>query len=215
MTSWRLMFAVTAVLALLVALARLGNDPATDTATWDASRAAGFVAYLLLWLAVTSGAALHLRYRVILSMGWLLELHRGASALGLSLTVAHVLALLVDTERFRVVDAFVPFTTDYRPFDVGLGTLAAWLVVVVLASTAATPALSRAAWKRLHFLSYPAYALALWHGVSAGTDSSAAAATLTYAATAAVAAAVSAARVFGRGWTEAGFDSGSAPAGRA
>ena len=39
------------------------------------------------------------------------------------------------------------------------------MLVAVLASTAVSARLPYAAWRNLHFLSFPAYALALLHGI--------------------------------------------------
>ena len=78
-----------------------------------------------------------------------------------------------------------------------------WLTVAVLGSTALSARMRYAAWRNLHFLSFPAYVLALLHGLTSGTDGSAPLALVIYASTASFVAAMLVARVLGRGWVAA------------
>lgn len=200
--SWRLALLVSAGLVAGIALGRATQDPDTGTTTWDASRAAGFAAYALLTASLLSGMALHLRYRPRNApLTWLLEGHRICSALSLSFVAGHVFALLLDpVVHFSPVDAFVPLAAPYRPLQAGLGTLGLWLLVAVLASTGLAGRLPYAAWRNVHYLSFPAWALALIHGITAGTDSNATVALGVYAGTAAAVAAMLVVRIVGRGW---------------
>ena len=202
---WRIGAFATAALLVSVAVARMAQDPQSGTATWDASRAAGFASYLLLWAATVSGIGLHLRYRPVAGpLTWVLESHRMLSVLALSFLASHVVALVLDpVVSFPVVDAVVPFTSGYRPVQVGLGVLGQWLLLVVLASTAFATAMSWAAWRSFHYLAFPCYVLALVHGVTAGSDSSSFPAVMIYAVTAGSVGALLVARMLGRGWTEA------------
>jgi methionine sulfoxide reductase heme-binding subunit len=203
--SWRVGAVVAAALIGGVVLARLLQDPGTGTSTWDASRAAGFTAYLLLWASAMAGMSLHLRLRPAGGpMTWLLEAHRVTSTLALSFVAAHVVALLLDpVVRFSVLDALVPFTSSYRTVQVGLGALSQWLLLIVLASTAFATALPWRAWRNVHYLSFPCYLLALVHGIVAGSDSGNTAALIVYAGTASAVAALAVARSFGRDWVPA------------
>jgi sulfoxide reductase heme-binding subunit YedZ len=204
--SWRISALVAVGLVAGVALSRIVQDPDSGTSTWDAARAAGFAGYLLLWAAVLSGMALHLRYRPAGSaLAWTLELHRICSSLGLSFVAGHVFALLVDpVVHFSIVDVAVPFTAGYRPVQVGLGTVTLWLLALILASTAFAARIPYGAWRNLHYLSFPAYALALVHGITSGSDTSQPVALGIYACTAAAIAGVLVARLAGRGWVESG-----------
>ena len=203
--SWKVTAALAAAMAFVVVVARLIQDPQAGTATWDASRAAGFVAYLLLWLSTVTGIGLHLHWRPAgASSNVLLESHRITSVLGLSFVFAHVLAIVLDpVVRFSVLDALVPFTSTYRPLQVGAGTLAQWMFIAVLTSTAAAGSTRWSTWRNVHYLSFPCYALALLHGLTAGSDSAAPVALLVYASTASVIAALCVARLFGRDWVPA------------
>ena len=103
-----------------------------------------------------------------------------------------------------MLDVTVGASSSYRPLQVTFGALTMWLMVAILASTAISSRIPYGAWRNLHFLSFPAYALALLHGITAGTDASSPLALIIYASTASAVAAMLVARVLGRGWVAAG-----------
>lgn len=191
------------VAAVVVARLQQGGD--SGTASWDASRASGFVGYLLLWLSVATGIGAHMRFRSRWASGTLLlEVHRITSVLALAFVAAHVLGLLLDpVVHFAPIDGFVPFTSAFRPVQVGLGTVAEWLLVIILATTALAGRMPYTTWRQFHLLSFPCYALAVAHGVTSGTSSDDAPALTLYALTAGVVAALAVARIAGRGWVVA------------
>jgi predicted ferric reductase len=204
--SWKVSLAVAIAVTLGILAGRLAQDPDSGTASWDGLRAAGFLAYLLLWFGLVSGMAVHMRYRPgPLAMTWLLEAHRMSSALSIAFVAGHVVGVIVDpTISFSVLDVTVGVTSSYRPLQVAFGALALWLSVAVLASTALSASMRYVTWRNLHYLSFPAYIAALLHGLTAGTDAGAPLSLVVYASTASFAAAMVVARVFGRGWVAAG-----------
>lgn len=201
--SWRACGLVAALLVGLISGARLTQDPNTGTASWDATRAAGFAGYLLLWASVVTGTALHMRWRLGgAALTWTLETHRMASALGLAFALGHVWGLLIDPViRFQPWDATVPLMSDYRPLQVGFGIVALWLIIGVLVTTALVSCMPYRWWRLSHYLSFPAYVLALLHGITAGTDSGDSRAVALYAGTASLLAGALVWRIAGRGWT--------------
>lgn len=203
--SWKLSAIVLVALVTGVGFARIAEDSNTGTATWDAARAAGFSTYLLLWLSVVSGISVHMRYRIANGpLSVVLESHRAASVLALAFLGVHVAALLIDpVVTFSPVDALVPLTSSYRPLQVGLGAVAEWLLVIVLVSTAFAGSMRWSLWRNLHMLAFPAWVLALAHGLTSGSDSGAPVALLIYATSASLVAALAVARLLGRGWIAA------------
>ncbi len=203
--SWKLAALVGMGVTVGIVLGRMTQDPDVGTSSWDGLRAAGFAAYLCLWFSVCSGIAVHMRFRFgPVAMTWLLEAHRMSSVLSLSFVAGHITGLLIDpTIAFSVLDVTTGLTSSYRPLQVAFGALAMWTLVAVLASTALSGRIPYGWWRNLHFLSFPAYALALLHGLTAGTDASSQAALAIYASTASVVAALLVARVLGRGWVGA------------
>ena len=203
--SWRISGLVALGLVAGILLSRATQDPDVGTASWDGLRAAGFASYLCLWFATCTGIAVHTHLRPgPFPPTWVLEAHRMSSTLSLSFLAGHLVGLLVDpTVGFSVVDVLVGASSSYRPLQVTLGATAAWLLVAVLGSTALSARLPYGTWRNLHFLSFPAYVLALLHGVTAGTDSSAPVALILYASTAAFVAALLVVRMLGRRWLTA------------
>lgn len=129
---------------------------------WITSRAAGTTAFLALTLDMVFG--------LFISTGaadrWIprartVEIHRWLSTVSLSLTAVHALALL--GARFDILELTVPFITDVRPFTVGLGVLAAWAAVAVHVSFDWRKRLGNKTWRRLHYVSFAAFAAAVVH----------------------------------------------------
>ncbi|HET7737065.1 MAG TPA: hypothetical protein VFK32_00685, partial [Tepidiformaceae bacterium] len=118
-----------------------------------------------------------------------------------SFLLAHVLALCLDpVVDFSPQTVVMPLTSEYRPVQVALGSVALLLLAVVLASTALAARFSYHAWHRIHLLSFPAFTLALTHGLTAGTDTAHPFATAIYAATAASIVMLLVLRVAGPAW---------------
>lgn len=180
-----------ALLLVLDALAvRLGlADGAlprlSGTSAWLLSRAAGVTAYLALALDVIFGLLVSTRAADRwIPRGRTVELHRWLSTVALSLTGVHAVALLADRFiRFDVLDLLVPFVSSYRSLAVGLGVLAAYAALLVHASFGWRKRLGPRTWRRLHALSFAAFAGALVHGLLAGSDRGAPAVQLLYAVT--------------------------------
>lgn len=142
---------------------------------WFVARAAGFVALLAASVTVALGAggssSPHADRRILAQL-----VHRSAAVLTLAMLGLHAVLLIAD----QYVDvsargALVPFTAGYRGYALGLGTLAVYGFVVVAATGAlrgrlASSAGASRAWRVVHLSAYAAWALAMTHGVLAGTD---------------------------------------------
>lgn len=142
------------------------------TAAWSIARASGITAFLALSLDVVFGLFVSTRAAdPLLPRASSTELHRWLSSVALSLTATHLVALLVDPfVGYDVLDLLVPLASGYRPVAVGLGVLAAWGALVVHGSFALRKRLGPKTWRRLHFASFAVYAMALLHGLLAGSD---------------------------------------------
>jgi DMSO/TMAO reductase YedYZ heme-binding membrane subunit len=140
--------------------------------TWEAARAGGFIAYVLLTLAVSAGLVLRNRWqtarwpRIVTN-----EVHGYLSLLALVFIVVHVAAVLVDPfTRFRLSEVLVPLASHYRPLWMGLGTVALYLLLAVWISSRLRQRISYKVWRGIHVLAYGVYAAATVHGVGTGTD---------------------------------------------
>jgi sulfoxide reductase heme-binding subunit YedZ len=100
------------------------------------------------------------------------DTHRFLALLGLGVIALHGLALVFDrTVHLTPAALLVPGASPYRPLPVGIGVLAAELMVVVYASFALRRRIGIRNWRRLHWATYAIFAAATAHGLAAGTDS--------------------------------------------
>jgi sulfoxide reductase heme-binding subunit YedZ len=147
----------------------LTDDPRLS---WHIVRAAGLTAYALLTASTVWG--LFLSSHII--KNWTpgpvsLLLHAAVSWLAVALGAVHAGALLFDTYYpYTVRDVLVPFVGPYRPFAVGLGIVAAWLIFGITISFSFRRLIGQRAWRWLHYTSYVAFALVTVHSFLSGTD---------------------------------------------
>ena len=148
---------------------------------WYLARATGLVALIAFTVSTMLGAlasTAHGRKSTTqLDRRFLQQMaHRSAAVTGLVMLLAHTTFIVVDSfVNVSVSGALVPFTAGYRPLAVGLGTLAVYSIVSVAVSGAMRGRLAtsdRAArrWRAVHLLAYVGWALAMGHGILAGTD---------------------------------------------
>jgi predicted ferric reductase len=147
---------------------------AEPKAYWYLARAGAFVAYGLLWLAMALGLAITNK----LARAWpggptAFDLHQHLSLLGLAAALFHALILLGDRYiGYTLPQILLPFAAaGYRPLWVGLGQLGLYGLAVVALSFYVRRRIGPRAWRRLHFLSFAVFGLALAHGLASGTDS--------------------------------------------
>jgi sulfoxide reductase heme-binding subunit YedZ len=140
-------------------------------ATWYFARSAGTVAYLLLSSSVLLGVLLAGKARLQWPRFAVEEVHRFLAILTGVFVVLHGGSLLLDTVvRIGLGNELIPFTSPYRPLAVGLGVCAAELVAAVGITNALRGRIPYRAWRKLHYLTLPAWLLASLHVVLAGTD---------------------------------------------
>ena len=138
---------------------------------WYFARSAGIVAYLLLASSVFLGVLLAGRGKTRWPRFAVEEVHRFLAILTGVFVALHGGSLLLD----KVVPTglgqeLVPFTSSYRPVAVGLGVTAMELLAAVGISNRYRRSIPHAVWRKLHYLTLPAWLLASLHGVLAGTD---------------------------------------------
>lgn len=141
-------------------------------ALWYLGRGSGLVSLLLLTVVVVLGIAARSGEPFLgLPRFAVTAVHRSSSLLAVAFLLLHVGTLLFDPyAQLNVVDLVLPFEGAYRPFWLGLGTLAADLIVAVVVTSLLRHRLGARAWRAVHWLAYAAWPLALAHGLGVGTD---------------------------------------------
>lgn len=144
-----------------------------DRLPWYATRLLGLLAYLVI-----AGSAI---YGLLLSTGILdaiahrsvsFTLHQDLSAIGLGLAMLHAAMLTLDRSvPYTVAEVLIPFSGPYRPVWVGIGQLALYLTIVVVASFSLRRRIGQKRWRTLHYVAFLAFLAATAHGLMAGTDS--------------------------------------------
>jgi len=146
----------------------------TDPILWFANRGTGVVLVALLTLSMVIGVVSTVRAS---SPRWprfaTQALHRNISLLTVALLAVHVSTAVIDEfVPIRWYDAFIPITAQYMPLWLGMGALALDLMVAVVITSLIRDRLGHRSWRAVHVLIYPAWGLAVLHGVGIGTDSS-------------------------------------------
>ena len=139
---------------------------------WIVLRAAGIGAYVMLFLSVAWGlVGTTSLFNKAVSKPTSILVHQFMSTVGLLLLAGHLALLSVhDYMPFSLSELFVPMESEFRPVAVTLGIIAMYAIVVVMAASWVRRPLGTTWWRRTHLLAVPAFALALMHGVLAGTD---------------------------------------------
>ena len=141
-------------------------------ALWYATRATGLVTMLLLTASVllgllTSGRFGGASWPRFLTVG----LHRNLSLLVLVFLALHVGTTVADTfVSIPLTAAFIPFTSSYKAFWLGLGAVALDLLIALVATSLIRNRLGLRAWRWVHWAAYLCWPVALAHGLGAGTD---------------------------------------------
>lgn len=154
--------------ALAVGLATPGLLQ-VENPTWAMTRAAGLVAFALLWLSVMLGLLQSTGY---FRMAGVVDLHAFVSVWGLYATVSHVVVLLFDRHSpYTLVEILNPFASRVSPVLNGIGGIALYIAVGVSVTTYFRKEIGAKAWRAIHLTSLAAFLFALLHGLLLGTDS--------------------------------------------
>jgi len=142
---------------------------------WYLSRAAGFVALTILWVAMALGLGITNKMaRLWPGAPAAFAIHEYVSLLGLAFALYHALVLMGDHfVDFSLPRLLAPFSIAYETFWVGLGQLAFYAWIIVVLSFYVRKSIGPKVWRAIHYVNFATYLMGLSHGVFSGTDSSA------------------------------------------
>lgn len=149
--------------------AALGTN---SQALWYMTRGFGLIDLVLLTATLVMGVTQVVRFaRPGLPRFVVSALHKNISLLAVVLLAVHVITAVLDTYvSISIIDVFVPFVGNYRPFWLGLGALALDLVIALVISSLLRERLGHRAWKALHWAAYLCWPVAIAHGLGIGSD---------------------------------------------
>ncbi len=142
------------------------------SAAWYLARGSGVTSLVLFSVVVALGIASRAGRPVAgLPRFAVQAVHRSAALLAVAFLGIHIATLLVDPyAQLNLADVLVPFVASYRPFWLGLGTLALDLMVAVVVTSLLRDRIGARAWKAVHWTAYAAWPVAVLHGLGTGTD---------------------------------------------
>ena len=157
--------------------------------TWHIARGTGLAAYVLLFLITGGGLALSLQLIPLKARAGFLGLHRTTSIAAAIMLLLHGSILIFDRHvAFSLADVWVPFWASQKTLEMATGIIAFYTLVALVFTSlrSVMKAIGFENWRFTHYLAFPCYVLALYHGVMLGTDSSAPAIRILYQSTASI-----------------------------
>jgi predicted ferric reductase len=140
--------------------------------TWYVTRAAGLIAYLLLWLSTAWGLAVSSKILDrVLHRSFTYDFHQFISLLALGFLGLHLVVLLGDKYLpFNVFQILLPVFSPYRPVWVAIGGLSMYLSILVTVTYYLRGRIGMKAFRSIHLLSLVGYLGATVHSLFSGTD---------------------------------------------
>jgi sulfoxide reductase heme-binding subunit YedZ len=142
---------------------------------WYAARAGGVAAYVLLTLNVAIGLLMTGKKRMKHWPRFALEdVHRFTGLLTGTFVVLHIATVAIDSYLpFSPLSLAVPFISTYRPIWIGLGIVAAELLLALaITNHYRNMTLSYQTWRRWHYVNFAVWTAATFHSIGSGTDRS-------------------------------------------
>ena len=139
---------------------------------WYATRGAGAMTLILLTGSVALGVMAAAKPA---SAAWprfaSAALHRNLALMSLAFLGLHIVTAAIDPfTHLGWLVAVVPFSSYYRTFYLGLGTLAFDLLLAVAITSALRSRLGQGVWRAVHWTVYAAWPIGLLHGLGTGSD---------------------------------------------
>jgi methionine sulfoxide reductase heme-binding subunit len=139
---------------------------------WYATRGLGLTLLVVLTATVVLGVVTSARWSERRLPGFVTaDLHRKLSLIAVGLLLAHIATTLLDPyAHISLRDAVVPVGASYRPVWLGLGVVAAEILLAVAASSMLRRRVGPFAWRLIHWTAYAAWPPAVIHGLGTGSD---------------------------------------------
>lgn len=139
---------------------------------WYASRAAGLVAFALLYISIFLGLTLRIPLlRKIFKPIYAMNIHCWISLQATLLALLHGGILAFDKFlNLSIADLFVPFVSSYEPILLPLGILSFYLMIMLVVTSYMRKYISQKLWRITHFSNIILYIIVVIHAAGLGTD---------------------------------------------
>jgi methionine sulfoxide reductase heme-binding subunit len=151
----------------------IAASAANPSPLWFATRGAGIMALVCLTGVVILGIATSLRVTGQRSPRFVIAaLHRNFALFTIVLLAVHITTSVLDPfAGIRPIDAVIPFAGAYRTFWLGLGVLAAEVLLAVTVTSLLRGHIGPRVWRVIHWSAYASWPVAVVHGLGTGSDS--------------------------------------------
>jgi len=141
-------------------------------ALWYFTRGFGAAALVMLTLVTVLGVLTSVRWTPPRVPRFVVDgLHRNVALASIVFIAVHVVTAVSDGfAPIGWLDAVIPLRSEYRPVWLGLGAVAADLLLAVGITSIARLRLGHRAWRLVHWLAYACWPIALVHGIGTGSD---------------------------------------------
>ena len=141
---------------------------------WYVTRATGLVSLVMMTVAVLLGLLVTANFTSARWPRYLTRgLHQNVSMVVLVFLALHIAATVLDTyTSISLAAAFIPFASSYKAAWLSLGAIALDLLIALTVTSLVRGRLGYRAWRRLHWLAYACWPVAVAHGLGIGTDRS-------------------------------------------
>lgn len=154
-------------------IAGTSANSTVSSVPWYVTRAAGLVAYGLMFLVVMLGIGMTAGYiykYINPVKAWVVHKYL-ALALGIAL-LTHIIALSLDKfVNFKWAEILIPFYSTYKPLYLSLGILGLYILLIIIFTSLFFRLKYKRTWRGIHYAVYFLFTLSLIHGLFIGTDS--------------------------------------------
>lgn len=142
---------------------------------WYFTRAAGLMAFLLLYITIFLGLAVRTPVlRKIIKPFYSFSIHRWLSLQALTFVLIHSLSLLFDKfYTLSLRDIFIPFafsSDTLNPLLVALGIIGFYLMVILVITSYGRRFMNQKLWRLIHSINITLYIIVIIHSFYLGTD---------------------------------------------
>ncbi len=139
---------------------------------WYATRGLGIATLIVLTITVVLGVVTAVRWTGESTPAFVAaDLHRNLSLVAMCLLAAHIVTTVLDPfAHISVRDVIIPVGAAYRPVWLGLGVVAAEVMVAVAVTSLLRERVGARMWRLIHWAAYASWPLAVVHGLGTGSD---------------------------------------------
>ena len=139
---------------------------------WYITRATGLVSIVLLTGTMALGLLSAVRFDAATWPRYITgALHRNLSFVALVFLGLHIITAVADSYTpISLPDVVIPFISSYRPFWLGLGSIAFDLMIALIITSLVRTRLGYRSWRLVHWGVYLCWPVAVIHGLGIGTD---------------------------------------------